>query len=127
MHTFKAKKVAEALRKAGSDLVKRGRMPKSPLEVIGQPLISEEEYARAPPAGDLVITLTDPKPLETPEFPLLIILPISMIAPLLAVIVCRRRLKKGNLSAQIRNFSKRTFAICTFYLALFCARLCSKT
>jgi len=40
----KAKKVAEALRKAGSELVKRGRMPKSLLEVIGQPLISEEEY-----------------------------------------------------------------------------------
>jgi multimeric flavodoxin WrbA len=43
----KAKKVAEALRQAGSELVKRERMPKSLLEVIGQPLISEEEYRRS--------------------------------------------------------------------------------
>lgn len=34
----------DGMRQAGSELVKRGRMPKSLLEVIGQPLISEEEY-----------------------------------------------------------------------------------
>ena len=42
----KAKKVAEALRQAGFELVKRGRIPESLLAVIGQPLISEEEYRR---------------------------------------------------------------------------------
>jgi len=40
----KAKKVTEALRKAGYELVKKGRMSKSLLEAISQPLISEEEY-----------------------------------------------------------------------------------
>ena len=40
----KAKKVTEALSQAGSQLVKKGRMSKSLLEVISQPLISEEEY-----------------------------------------------------------------------------------
>jgi len=43
----KAKKVTEALRKAGHELVKKGRMSKSLLEVISQPLISEEEYRRS--------------------------------------------------------------------------------
>jgi len=42
----KAKKVIEALTKAGHELVKKGRMSKSLLEVISQPLISEEEYKR---------------------------------------------------------------------------------
>jgi hypothetical protein len=42
----KAKKVLEALTKAGHELVKKGRMSKSLLEVISQPLISEEEYKR---------------------------------------------------------------------------------
>jgi multimeric flavodoxin WrbA len=42
----KAKKVIEALRKAGHELVKKERMSKSLLEVISQPLISEEEYKR---------------------------------------------------------------------------------
>jgi len=60
----------------------------------------DSEWSK-PLAGDLVITLTDPKPLETPEFPLLIILPISITAPLLAVILYRRRLKKGNFSEQL--------------------------
>jgi len=36
MYTFKAKKVAEALRQAGPELLKRGRMPKSPLEMRAQ-------------------------------------------------------------------------------------------
>jgi hypothetical protein len=38
-----------------------------------------------------------------PEFPSLVILPIFMIATL-AVIVCRRRLRKGNVSVSIKNF-----------------------
>jgi multimeric flavodoxin WrbA len=42
----KAKKVIGALRKAGYELVKKERMSKSLLEVISQPLISEEEYKR---------------------------------------------------------------------------------
>jgi len=40
----KAKKVTEALTKAGHELVEKGRMSKSLLEVISQPLMSEEEY-----------------------------------------------------------------------------------
>jgi len=40
----KAKKVTDALRKVGYELAKKGRMPKNLLEVISQPLISEEEY-----------------------------------------------------------------------------------
>ena len=40
----KAKKVTKALREAGYELVKKGRMSKSLLEVISQPLVSEEEY-----------------------------------------------------------------------------------
>jgi len=43
-NTEKAKKVTEALRKVGHELIKKGRMSKSLLEVISQPLISEEEY-----------------------------------------------------------------------------------
>jgi multimeric flavodoxin WrbA len=43
----KAKKVTEALGKAGYELVKNGRMSKSLLEAISQPLISEEEYRRS--------------------------------------------------------------------------------
>ena len=43
----KAKKVTEALRQAGSQLVKKGRMSKSLLKVISQPLVSEEEYRRS--------------------------------------------------------------------------------
>jgi multimeric flavodoxin WrbA len=43
----KAKRVTEALRKAGYDLVKKGRMSKSLLEAISQPLVSEEEYRRS--------------------------------------------------------------------------------
>ena len=43
-NTEKAKKVTEALRKVGYELIKKGRMSKSLLEVISQPLISEEEY-----------------------------------------------------------------------------------
>lgn len=42
----KAKKITEALRKAGCELVKKGRMSKSLLEAISQPLISEKEYRR---------------------------------------------------------------------------------
>jgi multimeric flavodoxin WrbA len=45
-NTEKAKKVIGALRKAGYELVKKERMSKSLLEVISQPLISEEEYKR---------------------------------------------------------------------------------
>jgi multimeric flavodoxin WrbA len=43
----KAKKVTEALRQAGYELMKKGRMSKSLLEVISQPLVSEEEYKRS--------------------------------------------------------------------------------
>jgi multimeric flavodoxin WrbA len=43
----RATKVTEALTKAGHELVKKGRMPKSLLEIISQPLISEEEYRRS--------------------------------------------------------------------------------
>jgi hypothetical protein len=43
----KAMKVTEALTKAGHELVKKGRMSKSLLEIISQPLISEEEYRRS--------------------------------------------------------------------------------
>ena len=73
-------------------------------EIITFKIVSEWSK---PLPGDLVITLKDPEP-ETPEFPLLIILPTSMIVPLLAFIVYRRRLKKGNVSVQIRNFWKTT-------------------
>lgn len=40
----KAKEITEALRKAGHDLVQTGKLSKSLLEIISQPLISEEEY-----------------------------------------------------------------------------------
>lgn len=40
----KAKEVTEALRKVGHDLVQTGILSKSLLEIISQPLISEEEY-----------------------------------------------------------------------------------
>ncbi len=40
----KAKKVNEALRKAGKELVKREQLSKNLLEIISQPLVSEEEY-----------------------------------------------------------------------------------
>jgi peroxiredoxin len=39
-----------------------------------------------------------------PEFSSFLILPLFMIATLLAVIVCRRQLKKGNSNVSIRNF-----------------------
>ncbi len=39
-----AEKVMEALKKVGHELVEEGRMSKGLLEVISQPLISEEEY-----------------------------------------------------------------------------------
>lgn len=42
----KVKKVTDALRQVGYELVKKGRMPKNLLEVISQPLISEGEYRR---------------------------------------------------------------------------------
>ena len=44
--TEKTKRVVEALRRAGYELVKEGQMSRSLLEVISQPLISEEEYRR---------------------------------------------------------------------------------
>lgn len=40
----KTKKVTEALKQVGSELVNSGVMPKDLLKTIGQPLISEEEY-----------------------------------------------------------------------------------
>lgn len=40
----KAKEITEALRKVGHDLVQTGILSKSLLEIISQPLISEEEY-----------------------------------------------------------------------------------
>jgi multimeric flavodoxin WrbA len=43
----KAKKVNEALRQAGCEFIKKGRISKSLLEVISQPLVSEEEYRRS--------------------------------------------------------------------------------
>ncbi|MEM4704349.1 MAG: NAD(P)H-dependent oxidoreductase [Candidatus Bathyarchaeia archaeon] len=43
----KTREVREALRKAGCELVKEGKMFKRTLEVISQPLISEEEYRRS--------------------------------------------------------------------------------
>ncbi|MCK4478611.1 hypothetical protein KAU88_08830, partial [Candidatus Bathyarchaeota archaeon] len=43
----KAKKVTEAMRQAGYELIEKGRMSKSLLEVISQPLVSEEEYRRS--------------------------------------------------------------------------------
>jgi hypothetical protein len=43
----KVKKVTDALSQVGYELVKKGRMPKNLLEVISQPLISEEEYRRS--------------------------------------------------------------------------------
>jgi len=46
-NTEKTKKVNEALRKAGYELVKSGRIPKNLLEAISQPLVSEEEYRRS--------------------------------------------------------------------------------
>ncbi len=42
--TVKTKKVLDALRQVGSELVNSGIMPKDLLEIIVQPLISEEEY-----------------------------------------------------------------------------------
>ncbi len=44
--TAKAKKVREALRKAGYELAEKGRIPSELLDVIGQPLVSEEDYRR---------------------------------------------------------------------------------
>jgi multimeric flavodoxin WrbA len=44
--TEKAKRVKEALNKAGYELVKKGRISKELLEVISQPLVSEEDYRR---------------------------------------------------------------------------------
>jgi multimeric flavodoxin WrbA len=45
-NTEKTKNVVEALRKAGYELAKEGRISKNSLEAISQPLISEEEYRR---------------------------------------------------------------------------------
>ena len=42
----KTKKVIDALKQVGSELVNSGVMPKDLLEIICQPLISEEEYRR---------------------------------------------------------------------------------
>ena len=42
----KTKKVIDTLRQVGSELVNSGVMPKDLLEIICQPLISEEEYRR---------------------------------------------------------------------------------
>jgi multimeric flavodoxin WrbA len=41
-----AKKVVEALRKAGCELVKKGRISERLLKTIGQPLVPEEEYRK---------------------------------------------------------------------------------
>lgn len=43
----KATEVNDALRQVGYALVEKGRMPRNLLEVISQPLISEEEYKRS--------------------------------------------------------------------------------
>jgi multimeric flavodoxin WrbA len=43
----KAKQIYEASKKAGFDLITRGRIKRATLEIISQPLISEEEYRRA--------------------------------------------------------------------------------
>ena len=43
----KAKIIWEALRQAGHELVDKGQMSKGLLEVISQPLVSEEEYRRS--------------------------------------------------------------------------------
>ncbi len=42
----KSKAVLEGLKRAGSELVKTGVVPKPLLDVIGQPLISEAEYTK---------------------------------------------------------------------------------
>ena len=42
----KTRAVMEALRKAGSELVKSGDVSKELLDLVGQPLISEEEYKK---------------------------------------------------------------------------------
>lgn len=42
----KAKKVTEALRQVGYELVEKGQMSKHLLKIISQPLISEEKYRR---------------------------------------------------------------------------------
>ena len=42
--TEKTKKVADALRQVGSEIVNSGVMSKNLLEIISQPLISEQEY-----------------------------------------------------------------------------------
>ena len=44
--TAKAKKVKGALKKAGYELIERGRIPSELLDDISQPLVSEEEYRR---------------------------------------------------------------------------------
>ena len=43
----KAKEIYDASKKAGFDLISRGRIKRATLEIISQPLISEEEYRRA--------------------------------------------------------------------------------
>jgi len=44
--TEKTREVIEALKQAGEELVKKGRISKNLLDVISQPLVSEEEYRR---------------------------------------------------------------------------------
>jgi NAD(P)H-nitrite reductase large subunit len=43
----RVKRVMHALRQVDYELVKKGQMPKNLLEIISQPLISEEEYRRS--------------------------------------------------------------------------------
>ncbi len=52
-----------------------------------------------------------------PEFPSFLILPLFMVATLLAVMVYRKQLKKGNISASRRNFARAlvsTITICNY-------------